>query len=203
MTRMETLMTKILASLCQIMNWRTVLGLALFAALSACAPAPQIASVNQSLRVNSINVIIPVKSKHGKINWAHGGHDNQFPPERIGLSKSKIRSDFSAVLRREIIPATKNGQRVVNVQIEIYNMSLRGPGHQGPADTTAMVSIMDVTDAATGDPVISDEWMFLNSYQKKSYKEIWAISLSPGNYIRSYNTLLRLFPADIRKRLLK
>lgn len=195
MTRMETLLTKALAFLCQIMNRRTVLGLASFAVLSACAPAPQVTSLNQSLRVNSINVIIPVKSKHGKINWAHGGHKNEFPPEHIGLSKSKIISDFTAVLRREIIPATRNGQRSVNVQIEIYNMYLRAP--------TNMVSIMDVTDAATGDPVIRDEWIYPSIYGGKSYKERRAILKAQNNYIRSYNALLRVFPGDIRKRLIK
>ena len=201
------------ATHCRCLSYRIVLVLASVVALAGCAKAPQIDSIDESLRVASLDVVVPETSKHGDFNWAPGGIARTFPPDKVGLTKNMISSDFATGLRREIIPASANGQRAVNVLIEIYNLNLRGPeGFSDPTQTlTSIVAVMDVKDATTGEYLIAEEWITLNEISRewkgRSFGErvriIQAVSGKKGNYIRSYDILLKEFPIEIKRRLLK
>jgi hypothetical protein len=204
---MKVNLMELLASLQNAATRRAVLGMAFVVAISACAPPPKINSVTESLQINSIKITVPDKSRHGDFKWVFGRQANTFPSESIGLSKEKIQRDFSNVARREILPAFSSGQRKVNVEIEIYSMRLKGPTARSSTvptlSSSTMIVVMDVKDTVTGAVVISEEWIAIDELWSKSVEEIREIIKTEGNYIRSYDTLLKLFPLEMKKRLLK
>lgn len=156
-------------------------------ALSACAPVPlQTDSVTESWRVNSINVV--VSDKEDDFFKSIGSPLRVFP-QNIGLTQSRIASDFSSALRREIIPASKQGKRSVDVVIQITSISLL---NNSLKFGTMVTAYMYVTDEVSGETLISREQ--IGFFDKEAKGE---------GYIRAYEVLLEAFTDEAKRRLVK
>ncbi len=170
------------------------LGLVLTAAvaLSACVPVPlQTDSVTESWRVNSINVV--VTDEEDDFFKAIGSPLKSFPQD-IGLTQSKIASDFASALRREIIPASKSGERSVDVTIRITSISLLNNSLRFGTSIWAQIY---VTDGVGGETLISKESLRYFDEDDKGWRG------SRKGYIRAYEELLEMFTAEAKRRLVR
>lgn len=188
---------------------RTAYSLAVLVALSACGIAPGLAplqtnNLKESLRVESVSVVLKDEQQAiAAIESAFGQDEvRNYPRESVGLTKSKIVSDFSSALRRELIAASQKGQRPVDVRVQFRNMTLMGDlgekvGNFAMSDLTIAQAFLFVRDRESGKMLIEKEFVSVCMCDRQRWMN------ETPNVVQSYEYLLKAFPAEIKRRLLK
>ena len=100
-------------------------------ALSACSFSVQSDGLQDKLRVETVSVVFAEISSFERFNYRVADSESiRYSTDDTGLTKEKIASDFSAAPRRELIPSSRNGQRPVDVEIQLFSLTLvAGPNN--------------------------------------------------------------------------
>lgn len=167
---------------------RVVCSLAVLVALSACSLTTQSDGLQDKLRVESVSVVLETSGSYPFYYNLPEEESVRFSTGDTGLTKNKIASDFSTALRRELIPASRNGQRPVDVKIQILRLSLL----TGSNNWTELVSILFVQDRETGEMLVDKEEVYVCDCYEKTQ-----------NIVQAYDFLLKGTPAEVKRRLLK
>lgn len=171
------------------------LALAMF--LAACVPDTRMSKVGD-LKILDVDVVIEITQEY--VLGIAVPTENNFPPSEIGLSKSKIISDYARALRSTLIPASATGTRPVNVRVAISGLRLPKTGQSvSPANDYAseVRTYVDITDARTKEKIVSQQ-QFITLSRETGH---------PFNYkntlVQDYNLLLSRFAADLKAGILQ
>ncbi len=163
--------------------------MAVFAVLTACAPL----SVNLpgDLRVEAVSVVIEPSWNRATTPF------EPFPPEEIGLSRSKIVSDYKRALESKLIPATQDNTIPVILQVAINKMFIPGTGQEGyDGDSTGtspiIIAHLNIIDARTNKPIVSDKMV-----------RVYVLQYVSRTMVQDYSTLISEFVAEVKDGFLR